>query len=244
MVKILPEKARIQKYTRGYFTDRPIPEIQSWFKQTLRTDQLSAIGYALGYPTYQSVCKVLGLSQDPKALPNRVFHELVKELAMGNGSRQPAGVVDVGCGRGELLASFLYLDVPCWGIDPAPGAAELVPETMAWVACEGYNFINKGMYQGLRDVPRDRPIDTVIMCESIEHIRESEFAAGWTYIKDVLLKDGGLFIVVNWINYHPIRPDPSGYDHIRHVNDAFYDRLTVQAKRVVFRQGSHLVLEL
>lgn len=243
MPKILPEDQRIKKYTRGYFTSRQIPEIQSWFRQTLRTDQLSAIGYALGYPSYDAVCKALSLSSDPKVLPARKFHELVADLGEG-ATRVPSGVVDVGCGRGELLASFIYLNVPCWGIDPAPGAAELVPETMQWVATDGYDFINKGMYAGLTEIPRDAPVDTVIMCESIEHIRETEFDRGWKYIKDVLLKDGGLFIVVNWIDYHPIRPDPSGYDHIRYVTDEFYDTLAEQAKSTVFRRGSHLVLEL
>lgn len=243
MVKTLPEPQRIAKYTRGYFTDRNMPEIRSWFQKTLRTDHLSAMGYALGHKSYKSIVQALNLPEDPKILPSRTFDKLAFELEKTM-TRTPKTVVDVGCGRGELLAAFHLLGVTCWGIDPAPGAASLVPETLSWVGMSRNYFINKGAFEGLLSVPTGVPIDTVIFCESIEHIRPEEFEKAFRYVKNILFgKDGGLLIIVNWIGFHPLKPDHTGYDHIRLVDDAFYDRLSKEAKRVVFRFGSHLVLE-
>lgn len=245
MANILPEGERLKKYTaQDYYLPTRWIENQSWHKKTLRSDQLAAIGYSLGYKNYAEVCnrlKKFGISRERmKDLPNVKYDALVKELESGK-QRTPRVVVDVGCGRGELLLAYHLLGVECVGIDPSPGAKELVPKTMAWGNVKWWEFINKGLLPGLQTI--HRKIDTVIMCESIEHIREGEFKAGWQIICEKLSQTSGMFIVVNWINYHPIPIDRTGYDHIRRIDNPFYDRLSVDAKNVIFRRGSHLVLE-
>lgn len=243
MVETLPENQRLAKYTaKDYYLPTRWIENQSWHKKTLRTDQLAAIGYALGYTKYAHICERLarfGIEADkPKKL---VSSYLPMILALGSSrKRTPERVIDVGCGRGELLLAFHILGIPCIGIDPSPGAKTLVPQTMAWEKVTGYHFVNQGMYDGLKDI---QSADTIIMCESIEHVRESEFTKGWLEVCRLLNKSHGLFIVVNWINYHPIPRDKTGYDHITRIDNPFYDRLSKCAKKVVFRRKSHLVLQ-
>jgi len=244
MVETLPELERLKKYTaKDYYLPTRWIENQSWHKKTLRSDQLAAIAYSLGYKNYAAMCKQLNMFginiNRMKDLPDVQYGTLIKELDVKR-TRTPKFVVDIGCGRGELLLSYQLLNIDCVGIDPSPGAKELVPQTMKWEDIKQYKFINCGMLEGLRQI---ESADTIVMCESIEHVREIEFNKAWKIVCDLLNKTHGLFIVTNWINYHPIPVDGTGYDHIRRIDNVFYDTLSLDAKKVIFRRGSHLVLE-
>lgn len=244
MVKILPEQERLKKYTaEEYYLPTRWIENQSWHKKTLRTDQLAAIAYSLGYTSYAQMCNqlaTLGVKQgEPRKLVSS-YKPLTLLLKHG-AKRKPQKVVDIGCGRGELLLAYYLLGIDCIGIDPSPGAKNLIPKTMQWEKVESWRFINKGMFTGLSEI-KEESIDTIVMCESIEHVRENEFAKSWTLICEILKRTNGLFIVTNWINYHPIPVDSTGYDHIRRIDNPFYDRLSAFAQ-VIFRRGSHLVLQ-
>lgn len=245
MVKILSEDERLKKYTPEYFTGRRCPEIRTWEAQRLRPDQLAAIGYALGYPDYESVRRVLSLDKDPRAIPDFLFSRYACMLDEHK-TRTPGCILDIGCGRGELMLSFGIIGLRCVGIDPSPGAAELIPVTMdTWyrVQQEEYEFWPCNMQNGIGHVwDRGILLDTVIMCESMEHIPEDEFETAWPVVCELLTETGGMFIAVNHIDKWPIPVDHTGYDHIRRVDDDLYDRLIKSAREVIFRQGSHLVL--
>lgn len=246
MTKTLPEGERLSHYTaKSYYLPTRWVENRSWHHKTLRSDQLAAIGYSLGYPTFRQICtrlSHLGIHHDhPRVLPPGPYCPLVQVLGKGR-SRTPNLVLDVGCGRGELMLSYYLLGIPCIGADPSPGAATLVPQTMAWEGIEGYRFVNKGLRDALTDL-HDEPVDTIIFCESIEHIREEEFDQAWPIATDVLTRSHGLLIIVNWIDFWPIPVDKTGYDHIRRIDNRLYDRLSKDARHTTFRDRSHLVLQ-
>jgi cyclopropane fatty-acyl-phospholipid synthase-like methyltransferase len=148
--------------------------------------------------------------------------------------RRPGLVLDVGAGRGELSAAFAICGVPVIGVEPSRAGATLYRQTMRRWARTEPRLIDR------IDDCAERP-DTVIFCESLEHIPEDEFAAMWPRIVD-WLTPGGRLIVANWIWNHPIPEDGSGWDHVRPVDDALYDRLA-EGRTLVFRTGSHLVID-
>lgn len=94
---------------------------------------------------------------------------------------------------------------------------------------------------GLGSIRTDHKFDTVIFCESIEHIPENEFWDNWPKLVRILRASHGRLIITNWEDYHPL--EPNGLDHVMLVDDYFYDRLASDAVKQIVRHGSHLVLE-
>ena len=108
-----------------------------------------------------------------------------------------------------------------------------------------HEFINKSVLDTLCEIRKSGLTpDTVIFCESVEHIPGKEFFAAFEIIKNMLTVTSGLMIITNWIYFHPIQKNRNmDWNHITTIDDAVYDSLAAQAKSVVFRQGSHLVLQ-
>jgi hypothetical protein len=187
------------------------------------------------------VCRTLKITE-----PDARWTKPISDLDKLNisGYRDPKFIVDVGAGRGELTIAFLKLGIECIAIDPSPGSAQLRRVTARrWDYPAAYTLINLSMLKALRGMVRmGIEPDTIIFCETIEHIRAMEFTAAWPVVVSMLRQTSGLAIIANWIDNHPIRPDRTGYDHITHINDHLYDKLSNTAEEVVFRQGSHLVL--
>jgi ubiquinone/menaquinone biosynthesis C-methylase UbiE len=236
---------RIAHYDVDYYTKRGCQEIQAWHRGIIRPgDMGAALCYAYGYPDYKAVKRVLHIPSNIRRwLPTDTGFLSQFEYIRENATRKPQVVVDIGAGRGEICALLTLDNVRAIGIDPSPGSAELFPVTMKeWAGVDEYEFLNVGMVGGLENLI-GQGVDTIILCESIEHIPPSEFEQGFEFVKRILSGAGGLFIVTNWLDNHPIKPDRTGYDHIRRVDDELYDKLSKSAKSIVFRQGSHLVLE-
>jgi hypothetical protein len=103
------------------------------------------------------------------------------------------------------------------GVDPSEGAHELY---------KGKEIISEYPGGG----------DTIVFCESIEHIPQDELDRIFS-----LIPQDARIIIVNWLHYHPIIPDGS-LDHITRIDDDYYNKLA-EGRKVVVRQGSHLVLD-
>jgi len=229
---ILPENERLGKYTRDYFTLRNCQEIQSWHKKIIRPDIASCLCYALKNRHVEEMRQASGIP----------FEQHLLKLSSG-ATRKPNLVVDLGAGRGEIIAFFTLLGIDVIGVDPSPGAQEIIPQTMKeWANTSDYKFYNLNSYLGMVEVA-ELDVDTIIMCESIEHIRPEEFNQAWGLICKTLTRTKGLFIVANTLKKHPIPVDNSGYDHIRRIDDAVYDALAKDARSTVGRKGSHMVLQ-
>lgn len=139
--------------------------------------------------------------------------------------RDPGRILSIGCGRGELESQLETLGFAVTGVDPSAGAKE--------------------MYRGSTFSPiwtpeMVRSANTVIFCESIEHIPLEQTLELFTH-----LCTGTRVIVVNYIDFHPIIPSPDddGWDHITQIDDALYNQLSA-GKTVLLRRASHLVLEV
>ena len=239
-------------YTRDHYLVGGNPERDSYAMKTIRPgDMGAALAYSLGSRTYEDVVKILEIDTSvPYYLPEGTSCiEQAKQLARQS-TRDPNLVIDIGCGRGEIAGTLAYMGIGCIAVDPAKGAAVLIGRTFR----EFFNmstlptnteFINKSAFEGMWEIKRRglRP-DTVIFCESIEHISHKEFLATFEIIKMMLADVSGMLVITNWIDYHPIQKNNDmDWNHIATINDTLYDSLAAQAKKVVFRRGSHLVLQ-
>lgn len=146
------------------------------------------------------------------------------EVKMGE-ERDPGLIVSIGAGRGELEAELERIGNRVIGIDPTVGA--------------------RALYRGTDLRPHWTPqliseADTVIFCESIEHI-----PLDLTLELFASLTSGTRVVIVNFTEFFPIIPDPvgDGWDHITQVDDALYDRLA-EGRITALRRTSHLVLDI
>ena len=238
---------RYAHYNHDYYIGRACPESQSYDKHILRPEDMgAAFCYALGYTSYEQVAQALRIPPDaPRWIDSPLdFAEQVYIVpAWIKQPRWPRLVLNVGCGRGELDAAFYRLGVPCVGIDPSPAVRKIYENTVReWGKADYSAFIGAGFAHAAQFF-RPMMIDTAIFCESLEHIPRAEFEEGWRTLMPLLNRNNGLLIITNWLNYHPILPDDTGYDHVTLVDDAYYDWLAGQARQTVFRRGSHLVLQ-
>lgn len=132
-------------------------------------------------------------------------------------ARAPGVVYSIGCGPGRLEAHLESMGARVIGVDPSPGAVEL--------------------YEGKELVPTyEGGGDTIIFCESIEHLPVSEIDRIWS-----LIPISARIIIVNWLAWDTISGDHA-WDHITTIDAAMFDRLS-EGRRVVVRRGSHLVLD-
>ena len=216
---------------------------KSWYAGQLRYgDQCSAMGYAFGVKSYNDVKDLFGFTHEYGYEPHPLVGAKKQvEILFNNRTRTPKGVLDVGGGRGEISVSFSYLGIDTQMIEPSFACRVLVAETKTKFDMGTANFpvIEKPFNEAVKLVNWTN-IDTVIFCESIEHIEKEEFDEGFSILENHLFENKGLLIVLNWINCHPL-PAISEY-HCHLIDDTFYDKIS-ENKEVVYRRGSHLVLQ-
>ena len=239
-------------YTRDYYVAHAdMPECQSWHRNIIRpADMGAAICYALGAASWEEVCRIQGCD-DSVSLPPRGETTAAEQSRIIGGAglgRNPGLVYDMGCGRGEVAATLVYMGISAVAVDPSHAAGALVDET----ARRFYGLpaasvpFERGTALGALCRSSQTP-DTVIFCESVEHMPLSELFATFEWIRDHAdgARGGGgvLAVVTNWPNYHPIRAPPGDWNHVHDVDDELYDRLASLSRKTVARHGSHLVLQ-
>jgi hypothetical protein len=137
--------------------------------------------------------------------------------------REPHLIMSIGAGAGVLEKALEDMGLAVIGVDPSPGA--------------------KVLYQGSRlqdDTTGIEACDTIIFCESLEHIPLEQIRDIWSRINHERFTR---VIVVNWPGMFPIPVASDGWDHITRLDDALYDELSEGFNNTVLRWGSHLVLE-
>lgn len=236
-------------YDLDYYTSRDIPECRSYDMGIIRPgDMGAAILYAFGIDSYDDVSRILSIPpSDPRHLPAGADVRSQATLLGSHMSRRPRLAVDMGCGRGEIAATLAHLGVNTLAVDPSAHTENLVRDTARRFygqATAPVPFLNKGCYSALRGMRT--PPDTVIFCESIEHMPVKEVWRSFSLLSRMasLAPHGIRVIITNWIDLHPIRRVGRDWDHLHDVDDGFYDRLESYAGRTVFRRGSYLVLGL
>ena len=176
---------------------------------------------------------------------NRRYIDEQLDFLKTHATRHPKNVLEIGGGRGEVAATLHRMNIPVTSIEIGEGADQWYTET-------GHQFfgqdwqnvkpLNMGVEEAIDQIDITT-FDTIVMVESLEHIPAEKFDPVWQKISQQF---HGLFIVTNWLIYHPIRVGQyaSEFEHCRLVDDALYDEWTAQSRRCVFRDRSHLVLEL
>lgn len=221
------------RYSVEYFSAGKAEDVPYFKKQLRQGDMLPAIYYILGGVSYEAKEEIYFAACD--TLDKQI--EMLKKLP-----RRPHKVINIGGGRGEIDAVLRLLNIDCVCVDPSPGAVVMYAQTMEkWANTHNYKFINKRYKDSINDNDVGDDFDTLVFCESIEHIPEDEFESVWPIVRSILKKNRGLLIVTNWMGYHPLYPNT--WDHVRIIDDKFYDYLSIEAKKVIFRRGSHLVLQ-
>ena len=235
-------------YNRGYYLIGDIPERKSYKMRIIRPgDMGAALAYAFGVKTYSDVVRIFEIDTSIQHyLPKNTSCREQADQLVECQTRKPNLVLDVGCGRGEVSATLTHMGIMCIPIDPARGAASLIEETFReyYDLPPPHEFINKPVLDALRELRKTGLTpDTIIFCESIEHIPHKEFFTAFEIIKNMLTVTSGLMIITNWIHFHPICHSNADWNHTTTIDETVYDSLAAQAKSIVFRQGSHLVLQ-
>ena len=157
-----------------------------------------------------------------------------------NMRRVPIKVLDIGGGRGEIANSFQYLRIPCTSVDPGLYTSLLHEATGKHFFGEDFEYViprNEDL-KSFCKVNNLNEFDTIIFCESIEHISEKDF---WNFWDNVKRNFKGMVIVTNTLDFHPIPLSPP--QHIFEITDKVYDKLSTIGI-CKFRKKSHLVLEI
>ena len=226
-----------------YFLGSPEnPEQNSWENGQIRFgSQCEAIAYSMGYTSFSEVKEVLGFIGDGSACEPILGAKKQLELLSQNIRRYPKGVLEIGGGRGEVSIGLTYLGFNVQMVEACCNVMKLLDLTsrkfgMCWPAV----VIDKSIREALPIIDWTN-IDTVIFVESIEHISPEDFDYAYPMIKETLRRNMGYLIITNWIGFMPIVPAPPW--HLKLIDDAFYSQLSKDAEKVIYREGSHLVLQ-
>jgi hypothetical protein len=223
--------------------------IRSWRAGNLKFgDAMAALSYAHGitwdqlmdaFPWYFEIHPTGRLEVvDRNVLPDQI------EFLQSAATRVPQGVLEIGGGRGEIANVLKHMNVPVTSI-------EVCPDAKQWFDDTGKQFFGKrfksavplvGSIEQVIDQVDLTQFDTIIMIDTIEHIEQEVFDPIW---ERIVREFHGLFVVANWIEYHPIKVGRYAkvQEHCRLVDDELYDAWSAQAQRCVYRNRSHLVLE-
>lgn len=234
-------------YNYEYFTKAD--GIMSWRSQSLKFgDAMAGLCYAFGITwfelveQYKSVFQVAPNGRGESTNDRYVDHQI--DFLQKKHHRWPKRVLEIGGGRGEVATVLKAMGVDVVSVELSTDADKLYAETARHYFGEQFEPVvpvNKPVQDALKELDFNS-FDTILMIESLEHIPAEAFEPVWDKIANHF---DGRFIAVNWPDYHPIwiGRDASPAEHCRVVDDALYDRWSKQAKNVVTRWGSHLVLE-
>ena len=235
----------IHNYNNYYFLEKG-PDLlnKTYHAGVIRAgDMGAALCFARDIFNFQDVLEID--EDDPRcSRPGFDFHDQVYGITEFS-ERTPKFVVSIGCGRGEMEAAFHLMNIPFVAVDPSPAIPEILHKTMTeWAGAETYNFIHKGCKESIRDLMAYPKPDTIIFCESFEHVPEADFEQFWVqYAHPALTETSGRLIISNY--KHPIRKYTNEFywDHVRDVNDSVFDNLESRAKTTIYRHNGHLVLD-
>lgn len=226
------------KYTRFYYLDRNIPEINFYKAGILRPDQLAALCYMFGYTDHKSVADLFNFDEyhPSREVPKTTLGEQLSKIEK---KRTPLLVLSIGSGRGGLEAALTAMNVKVIGSDPSLDAQKIYSETLwKWTRKKPFWYSADGALSTVRVVDMFGFVpDTVVFDESLEHISAEEIIEVWKIIK----KWKPLVVVTNWVDYFPIETD-GDWHHITRIDQDLYDDLKKDSTWN-YQVGSHLVLQ-
>lgn len=218
----------------------------SWANKILKFgDAYASLCYAFGISWQDMVTHFKFGGRDARVESTEYTIQDQIDFLEQNKTRTPTKILEIGGGRGEVSNVMKKMGIPCDSVEFGEGA-------FAWYLETGCNYfgadfesttpINESIEDAIKHLDLSS-YDTIIMVESLEHIPEDNFNSTENKIFEEF---HGLFIVVNWKSYHPINIGSFAAPHIhcRVVDDALYEKWIAQSKSCVYRDGSHLVIDI
>jgi hypothetical protein len=229
----------------SYFTNRPGSiEQLSWESGQLRYgDQLAAIGYALGLESFEEFRNIFGFRDEGKENYPLLGAKMQMDMLWMARKRTPEHIIEIGGGRGEICLAFGYKEVLSILVEPSRSLGLLLYKTRKMFNMEnevGSNIMIANFPIGNFAFDDLSVIDTIILCETIEHISTEEFNYAFINgIKPLLQRTHGLLIITNWLTPFPLELDPPW--HIQRVDDDLYDWISKDGE-TIYRNKNHLVV--
>ena len=208
-------------YNREYFNAAPVT-------QGLRTaDEWPALAYAYGI---YNVPILFTVEEQIQYIKN-------------NKQRNPKIVVEIGSGRGSISACLWHMGCEVYSSEINNWASHWHKASLRRffkeVASEKWN-IHIGSLDTFK-IPTI--VDTVILCESIEHIEQNEFKEWFEKNQFIFKKNNMQMIITNQKHYWPLGGPGDTLEHVALINDEYYDNLEQISQKVLLRDNSHLVIE-
>lgn len=229
----------------SYFLGRPdsIEQLPYESGQLRYGDMLCGIGYALGLESFEKVRNILGFLREGKENCPLLGAKMQMDMLWMARKRTPLGILEIGGGRGEIQVGLQHVNFNSgYMVEPSKSVFELVRMTRRQFGIMEGSCERRIRNVGLKDyhINIESGIDTVILCETIEHVPQQEFDNAFTTsIKPMLQRNKGILIVVNWLTPWPIEIEEPW--HIRRCDDEFYNWMARDGE-TVYRNGSHLVV--
>lgn len=239
-------------YSSGYY--RKSDGISHWKKGMLRYgDAVCALAYAFGIESFDAVRDMFGFLGNGKDIkPEMPAIEQMNRI-LANATRTPKAFLDVGTGRGEIavvLSCFFYSVITIEMCEDVWSWLDKTQNTFGMSIRPTFFFLPfVGTLEKFNTNCSDetiRTLDTVLFVETIEHVLEDEFFAFLDRLVSVPCSTmPRRLVITNWIDYHPIKPETKApkSGHCTLIDDGFYDKICARCQKVVFRQGSHLVVD-
>lgn len=241
-------------YDYKYYVQGQLHGLDSWNKRTIKFgDNLAALCYAL-HIEWDTLVKNFPIVFQKNEYGDTADHPYtVEDIAafFNKNIQYRSTILEVGGGRGELSNLMTHLNIDHTSVEVCLDADRLYRETGAHFF--GQNHTHKSPIIGpIEKLLQDNKIhlnrfDAIIFPESAEHIPTENF----NYVLDRIVAEfKGRFIVTNWKYYHPIigSLDNPGHphtmeEHVADINDEVYARWARRAKKLIYKDRSHLVLQ-
>jgi hypothetical protein len=229
----------------SYFLNRPssIEQLPYESGQLRYGDMCCAVGYALGLQSFEEVRNIFGFRDEGKENYPLLGAKMQMDMLWMARKRTPRCVLDIGGGRGEIALVFQYKDVNSVILEPSKSLKELVELT-----CDIFSISRSkipttwnNQLGHMKWVIPTISFDTIIFCESIEHIPQDEFDYAFIEtIKPTLQRNNGMLIITNWLTPWPIEIEEPW--HIRRCDDELYNWIAKDGE-TVYRNKNHLVVQ-
>ena len=239
-LKTNPDGSRdFSLYDEQNFLDVPRYENFDYLQGRVRKEDMgSAALYAFGLTSFR---------QAQRIFPETTFEDQVAAV-LRVATRTPKYVADVGCGLGTLSALFVAAGAKVDAVDPSPVGKDRVENTVTrfnqkslrdldgrflFLPLQAADYLE--ILRNAHEFP-----DTFVFVESVEHIPSNEMMR---FVEMLRARGNCRLIITSAVDFHPIFPDGTGWNHVTLIDDAYYDRLSALARKKILRAGSHLVLE-
>ena len=192
------------------------------------------------YDAWPAVCYIHGLLNNIPVIFS--IQEQINYL-MQSRTRIPRNILEIGSGAGVVSCTLASMGYNVTSIEVVNSAVHITKATSRDLFGK-ITDDNHSLYLcDLKSFPDSalENIDTVILIESIEHIKSSEWWAFYNRLVPHLRKNNGQLIITNEPEYWPLGFLGDCAEHISLIDDNFYDKLSELATDTLYRNTSHVV---